>query len=113
MSENIHTEALSVWEAFVLFNDAIMRGGDDTDHVAMEAHTQESDNIGAHFMTAYLEVGADSHVIVYMHTMPCHMGDLVRECGGFIKLCSQEAEVMHHMTKFFARKRSTRRGDAF
>ena len=61
-------------------------------------------------MAADLEVAADSHVTVYMHIMACHMGDLVRQWGGLMKWCSQGAEAMHMMTKFFARKRSARKG---
>jgi hypothetical protein len=62
-------------------------------------------------MAAYLEVAADSHVTVYMHIMACHMGDLVRQWGGAIKCCSQVAEAMHPMSKFFARKRQARSGN--
>ena len=111
LNEDVYAEALAVWEAFFLFNDAVTRGCDDTEPVAVEAHAQELDSLGAQFMAAYLEVAADSHVTVYMHIMACHMGDLVRQWGGLMKWCSQGAEAMHQMTKFFARKRSARRGN--
>jgi hypothetical protein len=74
----------------------------------MEAQAQDLDNLGAQYFAAYLEVAADSHVTVYLHNMACHMGDLVRQWGGLMKWCSQGAEAMHHMTKFFAPKRSPR-----
>jgi hypothetical protein len=98
INEGVHAQALAVWEAFFLFNDAVTRGCDDNDHVAVEAHAQELDNLGVAFMAAYLEVATDTHVTVYMHIMACHMGDLVREWGGFMKSCSKGAEAMHQMT---------------
>jgi hypothetical protein len=111
INEGVYAEALAVWEAFFLFNDVVTRGCDDNDPVPVEAHAQELDNPGALFMAAYLEVATDTHVIVYMHIMACHMGDLVREWGGLMKWCNQGAEAMHEMTNFFARKRSARRGN--
>jgi hypothetical protein len=109
MSQGVYMEALALWEAFFLFNDAVTIGCDDTEPVAVEEHAQELDNLGAQFMAAYLEVAADSHVTVYMHITARHMGNLVRQWGGLMKWCSQGAEAMNQMTKFFARKRSARR----
>jgi hypothetical protein len=110
MNEDAYAEAQAVWEAFFLFNDVVTRGCDDTEPLGVEAHARELDNLGAHFKAAYLEVAADFHVNVYMHIMACHMGDLGRQWGGLMKWCSQGAEAMHKMTKFFARKCSARRG---
>jgi hypothetical protein len=111
INEGVYAEALAVWEAFLLFYDVVTRGCDDNDHVAVEGHAQELDNIGVVFLAAYSEVTTDTHVNVCMHIMACHMGDLVREWGGLMKWCSQAAEAMHQMTNFFARKRSARRGN--
>jgi hypothetical protein len=112
VNEAVYVEAMAVWESLFLFNNAVTRGCDDNDHVAVvEAHAHELDNLGAMFLATYLAVAADSRVTVYMHTMTCHMGDLEREWGGLMKWCSQKAEAMHQMTQVFARKRSARRGD--
>jgi hypothetical protein len=111
INEGVYADALAVWEAFFLFNDAVTRGCDDNDPVVVEVHAQELDNLGALFMAAYLEVATDTYANVYMHVMACHMGDLVREWGGLMKWYSQGAEAMHQMTKFFAQKRSARRGN--
>jgi hypothetical protein len=111
INEGVYEEALAVWGAFFLFNDVVTRGCDDNDPVAVEAHAQELDNLGDVFMAAYLEVATDTHVTVYMHIMACHMGDLVREWGGLMKWCSQGADAMHQTTKYFARERSTKRGN--
>jgi hypothetical protein len=97
INEGVYAEALAVWDAFFLFNDTVTRGCNDNDHVAVEAHAQELDNLGA----TYLEVATDTHVTVYMHIMACHMGDLVREWDGLMKWCSQGAEAMHQMTLFW------------
>jgi hypothetical protein len=105
MNEDVYTEALAVWEAISLFNDDVTRGCDDIKPVAVEAHAQELDNPGAYSMAAYLKVAADSHVTAYMHIMACHIGNLVRQWGGLMKWCGQEAEAMHKGTKFFAQKR--------
>jgi hypothetical protein len=99
------------WEAFFLFNDVVTRGCDDNDHVVVEAHAQELDNIGIVFMSAYSEVVIDSHVTVYMHITVCHTDDLVRERGGLMKWYNQGAEAMHQMTKYFALNRSARKVD--
>jgi hypothetical protein len=88
INEGVYAEALAVWEAIFLFNDAFTRGCDDKDPVAMEEHAQELGNLGVVFMAAYLEVATDTHVTVYMHIMACHMGDFVREWGGLMKWCS-------------------------
>eukprot|EP00873_Tetraselmis_striata_P029502 jgi/Tetstr1/449766/TSEL_036831.t1 len=109
-NEELYLEALAVWEAFFLFNDAVTRGCDDSDPAAIEAHAKELEQLGATFMAAFLETATDENVTVYMHLMACHMGDLVRQWGGLMKWCSQGAEAMHQMTKFFARKRSARKG---
>jgi hypothetical protein len=110
INEGVYAEALEVWEAFFLFNDAVTRGYDDNDPVAVEARAQELDNLGVVFMGAYLEVASDAHVTVYMHMMACHMGDLVREWGGLIKCCSQGAEAMHQMTIFLLKNAQQGRG---
>jgi succinate dehydrogenase flavin-adding protein (antitoxin of CptAB toxin-antitoxin module) len=102
---------LAVWDAFFLFNDVVTIGCDDNDHVAVETHVRELDNLGARFMAANLEAAAESRVTVFMHIIECNMGDAVREWGGLMKWCSQGAEAMHQMTKIFARKRSARRRD--
>jgi hypothetical protein len=78
INEGVYAKALAVFEAFFLSNDAVTRGCNDSDHVAVEAHAQKLDNLGAVFMATYLEVATHTHVTVYMHTMACHMGDLVR-----------------------------------
>jgi hypothetical protein len=102
INEGVCAEALAVWEAFFLFNDAVTKGYDDNDPVAVDAHAQELDNLGVVFMAAYLEEATDTLVTVYMHIMACHMGDLVREWGGLMKWCSQGAEGMHQMTIFWS-----------
>ena len=66
INESVYAEALAVWEAFFLSNDIATRGCDDNDHVAVEAHAQELDNLGAVLMAAYLEVATDTHETVYM-----------------------------------------------
>lgn len=111
VNRDIYLDALTVWEMFFLFNDAVTRGCDDNDPASVEAHAQELERLGSEFIAAYLEVAIDTDVTVYMHIMSCHMGDLVRKWGGLMKWCSQGAEAMHQMTKFFARKRSARKGN--
>jgi hypothetical protein len=97
INEGVYAEAFAFWEAFLLFNDVVTRGCDDNDHVAVEAHAPELENLGAVFLFAYLEVATDSHVIIYMHIMACHMSDIVREWGGLMKWCSQGAEARHQI----------------
>jgi hypothetical protein len=107
VNEAVYREALTVWEAFFIFNEAVTRGCDDNNPVAVEAHTHELDSLGAQFMAAYVEAAADSRVTVYMLIMACHIGDLVRGWDGLMNWCSQGGEEMHQVTKFFARKRSS------
>jgi hypothetical protein len=83
------------------FKDVVTRGRDDNDPTDVEAHAQKLHNLGAVFMAAYSEVATDTHVIVYMHIMACHIGYLVREWGGLMKWCSEGAEAMHQMTIFW------------
>jgi hypothetical protein len=66
INEGVYAEALAVWEAFFLFNDDVTRGCDVNDPVAVKAHAQELDNLGAVLMAAYLEVATDTHETVYM-----------------------------------------------
>jgi hypothetical protein len=36
-NENVFAEAVAIWEAFFLFNDAFTRGCDDTEYADMES----------------------------------------------------------------------------
>jgi hypothetical protein len=40
------------------------------------------------------------------------MGDLVLKCGNLLQWCSQGAEAMHYLTRFFAESRTNRRTTA-
>jgi hypothetical protein len=111
INERVYAEALAGWEVFFLFNDVVTGGCDDNDHVAMEAHAQELDNLGDVSMAAYLEVAIDIHMTVYMHIMACYIGDFVREWGGLMKLRSQGAEAMHQMTKYKCSEALSKEGE--
>eukprot|EP00873_Tetraselmis_striata_P043161 jgi/Tetstr1/463425/TSEL_000729.t1 len=79
-NDEVYLEALAVWEAFFLFNDADTMGCDDIDPAAIEAHAKELEQLGATFMAAFLEIATDKNMTVYMHyLMACHMGDMVRQ----------------------------------
>jgi hypothetical protein len=109
-SENMKY-ALGVWDAFLEFNEELVKGCDDNDEADVKRHAGELEKLAEVFVNKFKNVTSSNKVTPYMHCMMVDIPRMVLRHGCLMKYSAQGVERLHQWVKFVTLWRSNKHHD--
>ena len=100
--------ALAVWNAFLEFNDELVKGCDDDDKNDVERHSGEMQKLAENFVDAFKAASSSSKVTPYMHCMMVDIPRMILRHGSLMKFSAQGLERLIQWVKFITLWRSNK-----
>jgi hypothetical protein len=109
-SENIKY-ALGVWDAFLEFNEELVKGCGDNDEADVKRHARDLDKLAEVFVNKFKNVTSSNKDTPYMHCMIVDIPRMVLRHGCLMKYSAKGVERLHQLVKFVTLWRSNKHHD--
>ena len=108
-NKGLHLRCSNAWMEFTHLA-ALISKGCERNVQAWAAHAAELDQAGADVLTAFINVSSrEACRSPYLHSLACHLGDMVRRWGPLNQFTSQACESLHQWIKTFAQRLSNKK----